>query len=161
MFSDRNQNTALKKLKVSLFFLNFMYVWPIRYCTAHFYTLKLQQLEYDTLHQYELQNQKTLYTIGFECKGLKKCLCYWDLKKTQAIKPTTPTLILHDPIKNTKKVRCLCIQNNDTLASNSNSIISTRLLVKASRKNWFGNGSRYKSFTSEGVPYKISVCVSS
>lgn len=39
------QSTALKQLKISLLFLNSMYAWPIRYCTACFQTLKLQQLE--------------------------------------------------------------------------------------------------------------------
>lgn len=42
--------------------------------------------------------------LGFECKWLKSCFCYWDLEKksqTQQPKPSSYTIIL----KNTKKLQ--------------------------------------------------------
>lgn len=53
------------------------------------------------------------------------------VQKKQTIKSITPTLILNAPIINAKKAKCFCILNDDALAFNSNSIISTRVLVKA------------------------------
>lgn len=160
MFSDRNPTTVLKQLKIGLFFLNSMYVWPIRYCQLVSIPWNFNRVMMLCINvSYRV---KKLYTQqGFWMQRTEEMFLLLMFKKNQTTKPPTPTLILHDPIKNTKKAKCFCIQNDNALASNSNSVIPRRVLVKASRKNWFGNGSRYKSFSSEGVPYKINVRVSS